>query len=50
MNWLLSAIFLADSTYRLFTAESKSRYFFRQFGTISTVGSGTSFPSPTTVA
>jgi voltage-gated potassium channel Kch len=32
MNWLLSAIFVADFTYRLFTAESKSRYFFRQFG------------------
>ena len=32
MNALLSAIFLADFTYRLFTAESKSRYFFRQFG------------------
>ena len=32
MNGLLSVIFLADFTYRLFTAESKSRYFFRQFG------------------
>ncbi|MET0145907.1 MAG: ion transporter [Ilumatobacteraceae bacterium] len=32
MNALLSAIFLADFTYRLMTAESKSRYFFRQFG------------------
>jgi hypothetical protein len=32
MNALLSAIFLADFTYRLFTAESKSTYFFRQFG------------------
>jgi hypothetical protein len=32
MNVLLSVIFLADFTYRLFTAESKSRYFFRQFG------------------
>jgi hypothetical protein len=32
MNWLLSVVFLADFTYRLFTAESKSRYFFRQFG------------------
>jgi voltage-gated potassium channel len=32
MNWLLSIIFLADFTYRLFTAESKSGYFFRQFG------------------
>ena len=32
MNVLLSAIFLVDFTYRLFTAESKSAYFFRQFG------------------
>jgi len=32
MNALLSTIFMADFTYRLFTAESKSRYFFRQFG------------------
>jgi Ion transport protein len=32
MNWLLSIIFLGDFTYRLFTAGSKSRYFFRQFG------------------
>ena len=32
MNVLLSVIFLADFTYRLLTAESKSRYFFRQFG------------------
>jgi hypothetical protein len=32
MNWLLSAIFLVDFTYRLLTAESKSHYFFRQFG------------------
>src|SRR4249920_85328 len=32
MNALLSFIFLADFTYRLLTAESKSRYFFRQFG------------------
>ena len=32
MNAILSAIFLVDFTYRLFTAESKSRYFFRQFG------------------
>jgi hypothetical protein len=31
-NWLLSAIFLLDFTYRLLTAESKSNYFFRQFG------------------
>ena len=32
MNVLLSTIFLADFTYRLLTAESKSHYFFRQFG------------------
>ena len=32
MNVLLSAIFLVDFTYRLLTAESKSGYFFRQFG------------------
>ena len=32
MNGILSTIFLLDFTYRLFTAESKSRYFFRQFG------------------
>ena len=32
MNALLSAIFLIDFTYRLFTTESKSRYFFRRFG------------------
>ncbi len=32
MNVLFSAIFLADFTFRLLTAESKSRYFFREFG------------------
>jgi voltage-gated potassium channel len=32
MNGILSAIFLADFMYRLLTAESKSRYFLRQFG------------------
>ena len=32
MNGLLSLIFLIDFTYRLFTAESKTDYFFRQFG------------------
>jgi voltage-gated potassium channel len=32
MNWLLSIIFLGDFTYRLLTSDSKSRYFFRQFG------------------
>ncbi len=32
MNAILSAVFLADFTYRLFTARSKSGYFFRNFG------------------
>src|SRR4051794_33618952 len=32
MNGLLSGIFLVDFTYRLLTAESKSKYFFQQFG------------------
>ena len=32
MNVLISVIFLGDFTYRLFSAESKSAYFFRQFG------------------
>jgi len=32
MNALLSGIFLIDFTYRLFTAESKTHYFFRNFG------------------
>jgi Ion transport protein len=32
MNGLISGIFLADFTYRLLTADSKSGYFFRQFG------------------
>ena len=32
MNAILSAVFLADFTYRLFTAESKTDYFFRMFG------------------
>ena len=32
MNWLLSIIFLADFTYRLSTAASRSGYFFREFG------------------
>ena len=30
MNAILSGIFLIDFTYRLFTAESKPRYFFRR--------------------
>jgi voltage-gated potassium channel len=32
MNAILSAIFLADFTYRLFTAPSKAHYFFRTYG------------------
>jgi voltage-gated potassium channel len=32
MNGLFSIIFLGDFSYRLFTAESKFQYFFRQFG------------------
>jgi hypothetical protein len=32
INWLLSIIFLADFTYRLLTAQSKTRYFFAGFG------------------
>jgi hypothetical protein len=32
MNAVLSGIFLIDFTYRLFTAESKTHYFFRNFG------------------
>ena len=32
MNAILSAIFLIDFTYRLFTAESKTHYFFHMFG------------------
>ena len=32
MDGILSAIFLADFTYRLFTTESKTTYFFRRFG------------------
>ena len=32
MNAILSAVFLVDFTYRLFTAESKTHYFFRMFG------------------
>jgi hypothetical protein len=32
MNGLLSVIFIIDFTYRLLTAESKSRYFFRESG------------------
>jgi voltage-gated potassium channel len=32
MNVLFSVIFLADFTFRLLTADSKSRFFFREFG------------------
>jgi voltage-gated potassium channel len=32
MNALLSVVFLGDFLYRLFTAPSRSRYFFREFG------------------
>ncbi len=32
MDWFMTIIFLADFFYRLFTAESKSGYFFRQYG------------------
>lgn len=32
MNVLFSVVFLADFTFRLLTADSKSRYFFREFG------------------
>lgn len=39
MNGLLSMIFLLDFAYRLFTAESKSGYFFRQFGWADLVAS-----------
>jgi len=39
MNMLLSFIFLADFLYRLFTAESKRRYFFRQYGWLDLLSS-----------
>jgi len=39
MNVLLSAIFLVDFSYRLFTAASKSDYFFRQFGSADLLAS-----------
>ena len=39
VDLLLSLIFLADFLYRLFTAESKSRYFFRQLGWLDLLGS-----------
>ncbi len=39
MNALLSVIFFVDFLYRLFTAESKSEYFLRQFGWADLVAS-----------
>jgi voltage-gated potassium channel Kch len=36
---LLSVVFLADFSYRLFTAESKSTYFFRQLGWMDLISS-----------
>ncbi len=39
VDLLLSLIFLADFSYRLFTAESKRRYFFRQLGWLDFLGS-----------
>ena len=39
MNGLLSAIFFADFTYRLFTAESKSVYFLRRYGWVDLLAS-----------
>jgi Ion transport protein len=39
MNGFLSFIFLVDFLYRLFTSESKSTYFFRQFGWADLVSS-----------
>ncbi len=32
MDWILSVILMGDFAYRLATAESRSRYFFREFG------------------
>lgn len=32
MNWLFSIIFIIDFFYRIMTAPSKSKYFFRQYG------------------
>jgi voltage-gated potassium channel Kch len=39
VDLLLSFIFLADFSYRLLTAESKSRYFFKQLGWLDLLGS-----------
>jgi hypothetical protein len=39
MNALLSFIFLVDFSYRLFTAQSKSHYFFGQFGWVDLISS-----------
>ena len=43
MDGLLSLIFIADFLYRLFTAESKSNYFFRQMGWVDLLAS---LPAP----
>jgi voltage-gated potassium channel len=39
MDLFLSLIFISDFLYRFFTAESKSAYFFRQFGWADLLGS-----------
>jgi voltage-gated potassium channel Kch len=39
VDLLLSLIFLTDFSYRLFTAESKRHYFFRQLGWLDLLGS-----------
>ena len=39
MNGILSAIFLADFSFRFVTAESRGRYFFREFGWADLVAS-----------
>jgi voltage-gated potassium channel len=39
VDLLLSLIFLGDFTYRLFSAESKRHYFFRQYGWLDLLGS-----------
>jgi len=43
VNMLLSFIFLVDFLYRLFTTESKKRYFFRQYGWLDLISS---LPNP----
>ncbi len=39
VDLLLSLIFLGDFSYRLFTAESKQRYFLKQYGWLDLIGS-----------